>query len=1140
MANNNRIDLEIQAKTGQAQKALEDTREQLDRLGQDGAQAGKEAAGGMDNADAAAKRLSTTSGKLRDGMQSVSTQLAEAKNQLLAFAGVSSLAQSAQDVGKLADQWVNLQARLKLALGAQTDINRAMGDVEAVAKRTYTSLDATATLYGKIATAGKEMGVSQQQALALTESINQAIQVSGASAQASDAAVQQFIQGLQSGVIRGDEFNSIMEQAPRLSKAMADGLNVPIGALRGLAEQGQLTSDKVIRALQTQSQVINQEFGSLPLTIGRAVQNLQTEWLKFVGTLDQSSGASAAVAAGIDALGKHLDDLARVAAATGAALTAAFAVQAVQALRAAAVQMAATGGAAALLRRDLDALSKPVAIAIAVTGFEVGYQIGEMLRENSALARQFGVGVSEFLTLVVNDLKLLKEAAAAVFTSDTVNAALDRYIQRNIEIGNIYQQMYVDAEQAPAKIGSAADAATSKVGALGNAGAAAGAAVAQGGAQGAAGIAHVGTAADEARTKLEALARAINTKPATDGGLKEVIRDLENASLRGENLDLLLRKNLPQALDGLSGKELPQFRAEFISAMDGAKKALEDAIKADKPSAEIDKLQAKVDAFEKATRTGLGLIAQQAAKNLGIDVPLAFNKISDAFKQSQDDLSVLIRSLPELKVEGVDTAAVVGQALNNMIDGAQNEKELEAIRGSVQALRGELGEKIADGLLDQAKKKSEELKDALDAATPGINSVREAFKTLGIESDAVLKDKAKTAKEAYDAIKGSGTASAREINESWKAMAEASIKANDGVADATLKAQAKAHGFAIETDAAGKSVVKSLGEAKGAAKGVGDELGKTGEKGKDALGNIDYAAQMAGKSLEELEKITRKNWDASRDLADQAAESNAAANESVNAWQKQQQEQNKYYGEMIKILQKTRMGFADMNKAAWAAANALEALDKQQQAIERSSGGAADGVEDLQDRLLALDGKEEDVARRRTERDKAEVKRKMALVELELQRAMIRKDDEEAARLSQELQAFKEQLILLDQIAAKEAQQRQEKARQEKRAAEERKRDEEAAKQKAEENERQRDQDADKQKNSDRSSAYLGEDPGKSRSPTAPASSGGGLGTGAGTSYVSNVTIDGRRRTVGYADRESQMAGEALIRELATARGVAQ
>ncbi|MBH2010292.1 MAG: tape measure protein, partial [Xanthomonadaceae bacterium] len=476
----NKVEVEIAAKVSGEQSvdalgtALTETAGDANKLGT----SASVSATGLNKADTAAKGLTGTSGQLSDGVKSVSTQLAEAKNQLLNFMGIQGLAGTVKDVAALADQWANMKSRLQLALGAQTDINAAMSDVEGVAKRTYTSLDATANLYGKIATAGKDMGVSQQQALAVTETINQTIQLSGASAQASEAAVTQLIQGLQSGVIRGDEFNSIMEQSPRLSKAMADGMNVPIGALRGLAEQGKLTSQTVIRSLQGQSDAIAQEFGALPVTIGRAVQSLQTEWLKFIGTLDGSTGASSAAAAGIQSIATHLDDLARVAAAAGAALTVSFAVQAAQALRAAAVQMAATGGAAALLRKNLDTLSRPVQITIAVTGFEVGYQIGTMLRENFALARQFGVGVVGFFELLVNNLQLLKEAAAAVFTDDTVNAALDRYIERNKTIGATLRDMFADAEKAPGAVGAAVDDAAAKTGALGTAAQTAGAAVA--------------------------------------------------------------------------------------------------------------------------------------------------------------------------------------------------------------------------------------------------------------------------------------------------------------------------------------------------------------------------------------------------------------------------------------------------------------------------------------------------------------------------------------------------------------------------------------------------------------------------------------------------------------------------------------
>lgn len=421
---------------------------------------------------------------------------------------------------------------------------------------------------------------------------------------------------------------------------------------------------------------------------------------------------------------------------------------------------------------------------------------------------------------------------------------------------------------------------------------------------------------------------------------------------------------------------------------------------------------------------------------MGVDADVALGNVSGATRAAIEDIDSLSAQAKAAGLSAEQTGRAMEMAFASAIPKAGTLESVAALEAKLKELAGS-GQISAEGMgrLQQALQAQ---KGAVEDAMPGIQSLNEALKALGVTPQAELDALAKKSREAFDAVKNSGTASAREINESWKAMAEASIKANDGVADATIKSEAAARGFAIETNAAGKSVVKSLSEAKGAARGVGDEMGATGEKGKDALGKIDYAAQMAGKSMEELEKITRKNWDAQRDLADQAAEHNAASNELGNAWRKQQQDQNKYYKEMIEILQKTRMGIGEMNKAAWAGANALEALDQQQKAIEQSSGGAAKELQDMRDKLAELDGDEETTARRRAERDKAEVQRKQALMQLDLRRAQIRKDNDEVARLSAEIAAYQEQLRLIDQIAAKESQARQRKDREEKEVQRER------------------------------------------------------------------------------------------------------
>ena len=221
----------------------------------------------------------------------------------------------------------NLQARVKLATGQGELFEQAWGKVVKTAQETNSALSATGDLFARVATVGKEAGLNGQaaieQSMAITRAVNQAAQLSGASAEASKAAITQLIQGLQSGVLRGDEFNSVMEQAPRLAKALADGLGVTTGELRKMAEAGELSAQTVIDALKGQSDAVAQEFAKLPPTVGRALQDLSTQWTLYVGELDKSSGASAAAAAAIQALAENLKTLGGLLLDAGQA-TAAF------------------------------------------------------------------------------------------------------------------------------------------------------------------------------------------------------------------------------------------------------------------------------------------------------------------------------------------------------------------------------------------------------------------------------------------------------------------------------------------------------------------------------------------------------------------------------------------------------------------------------------------------------------------------------------------------------------------------------------------------------------------------------------------------------------------------------------------------
>ena len=403
------------------------------------------------------------------GLQGIGTSLRNIQNIAAVAIGGTFLTSIARDVAEVADEYQNLGARIKLVTGEGAAFDAAFAGVKEIALATNSELDGTATLFARIAQAGAEIGVSNEKALALTQTINQAIQLSGGSAEGAKAAIVQLVQGLQSGVLRGEEFNSVMEQSPRLARALADGLGVGIGELRKLAQQGKLTSETVIRSLQGQTDAVAAEFAKLPPTVGRAIQNLATNWTVYVGEVDKATGASQAAANAINAVAENLDEIAGVATRAGAVILAALAVQAAGAVRAYIVEVVAARSATSLLALEMSKLPKTLQITVALAGFEAAYQFGDYLRENSQTARELGIEFVNFVEKQVNSLQFLKEAGAAIFTNDTIGAALDRYNERADQQRQIIAQMYEDAAKAPSEIEAAANKAAAATASIGEA-----------------------------------------------------------------------------------------------------------------------------------------------------------------------------------------------------------------------------------------------------------------------------------------------------------------------------------------------------------------------------------------------------------------------------------------------------------------------------------------------------------------------------------------------------------------------------------------------------------------------------------------------------------------------------------------------
>jgi tape measure domain-containing protein len=247
--------------------------------------------------------------RISNSTDSVGVSLRNAVRAGAAFAGISIGANLVRDVSNLADSWKLIDGRIRNATSSQSAYQEASRELLKIATATNSEYEAVSTFFARTNKFIEENGGNQRDTLNLVTLVSQAAKVSGAGVQEQSSAIRQLSQALASGVLRGDEFNSVMENAPRLAQALADGLNVPIGSLRKMAEEGQLTADIVTKALLGQADKIAGEFAKIPLTTRAAVTNLATAFGDYINKSDAANAATSSLATSINDLARNLPGL---------------------------------------------------------------------------------------------------------------------------------------------------------------------------------------------------------------------------------------------------------------------------------------------------------------------------------------------------------------------------------------------------------------------------------------------------------------------------------------------------------------------------------------------------------------------------------------------------------------------------------------------------------------------------------------------------------------------------------------------------------------------------------------------------------------------------------------------------------------
>lgn len=238
-------------------------------------------------------------------------------------------------IRKYADAWASASGQIRIA-------TKDIAEAAAVQERLYKTAQNTrqgftdiVELYSRTARSGKELGASQAQLIKFTENVGKTLAASSTSAQQAQGALMQMGQALGGGVVRAEEFSSILEGAPAILQVVAnhiDGAEGSIGKLRQMMLDGQLTSKAFFDAILAGSDEIDAKFGKASFTISQGFTLISNAFMRWIGQTDSALGISNSLGQAMKWLADNLDTVATAALAVGAAIVVAFTPTAITAV----------------------------------------------------------------------------------------------------------------------------------------------------------------------------------------------------------------------------------------------------------------------------------------------------------------------------------------------------------------------------------------------------------------------------------------------------------------------------------------------------------------------------------------------------------------------------------------------------------------------------------------------------------------------------------------------------------------------------------------------------------------------------------------------------------------------------------------
>lgn len=294
----------MQQNIDRARHAQEQMRTATDRL-----------ASANDNASRAMDRLN---GVMANGAGRITAYTGALSGAALgAAAAATGFVAAVSAIARAGDEFTTYRNRLIVAGEDQANLNKRLGELTDIAIRSRTGLEPVVELYGGLSKSTAELGKSQTQVARVVETVSKAFSANGTSAATSAGAILQLNQAFASGVLRGDELNSVLEGAPPLARLIAKEFGVAVGELKSLGEEGKLSADRVFTAFLNGSREVDTTFDATAMTISQASTNAGTALSQLGNELNNLLGIAAAVAGGLNAVAGAIRGIAGSVAAFG-------------------------------------------------------------------------------------------------------------------------------------------------------------------------------------------------------------------------------------------------------------------------------------------------------------------------------------------------------------------------------------------------------------------------------------------------------------------------------------------------------------------------------------------------------------------------------------------------------------------------------------------------------------------------------------------------------------------------------------------------------------------------------------------------------------------------------------------------------